>query len=185
METPSETTNHTIINKATSVVDGYLISNDKRISLESVTGMKYGWMPIRLDMYTIGSRYILEVKSPDQIVQVSFRSWFRIQKEKQYARFSALMDAIWEPTVVRLLNETVDRINEGATVNIGKCHINADGIMLKTFAIRWDDLSYQNNYNKLTINSKSNASVWTNLYYSETDNVHILRYFLDYKFSHA
>lgn len=176
---------NTIINKATSIVDGYLIANDKRISLESVTGMKYGWMPIRLDMYTIGSRYLLELTSPDQIVQVNFRSWFGIQKENQNARFSALMDAIWEATVVRLLNEMVDRINEGVTVHVGQCDINVSGIMLRTFQVPWDDLSYQKNYNKLTINSKSNASVWTNLYYTETSNVHILKYFLDHKFSEA
>lgn len=91
----------------------------------------------------------------------------------------------WNATIVRLLNEMVADIDNGQTVTVGKCAVRADGILLKNFFITWEDLSYQRNYNRLTINSNSRADIWTNLVYTETDNVHVLMQFLDRKFDNT
>jgi hypothetical protein len=182
MDTETRVRQPVIIDESTSVVDGHLICGVERIPLVTITAVKYGWMPIQLDMFTIGSRYMLQVKNSKKELQVNFRSWLGIRKNYQYAKFSALMDAVWELTVVRLLNEMIDRIDTGNTVQVGKCNLSPEGILVKNFLIAWDDLAYQKNYNKLTLNSRSNQSVWTNLFYTETDNVHVLGCYLDYVF---
>ena len=60
--------------------------------------------------------------------------------------------------------------------------VKKDGILLYNFLIEWDDLVYQKNYNRLTINSRSNTKIWANLHYTETDNVQLLMSFLEWKF---
>jgi hypothetical protein len=83
---------------------------------------------------------------------------------------------------VRLLDEMTERIEKGETVIVDKCHVMNDGIRYKGFLITWSDLSFQINYNRLTLNSKSDTTVWTNLYFVETYNVQVLMYFLERKF---
>jgi hypothetical protein len=164
-----------------TVTGNNLIYHNQKIALTEVTAIRYGWLPIRLDMFRIGGRYVLELKTVDQKIRMSFHSYFGLFKKRQSEKFNTLLDVIWDATIVRLLNEMVADIDNGQTVTIGKCSVCADGIHLKSLLITWDDLSYQRNYNKLTINSKSKADIWTNLYYTETDNVHVLMHFLEWK----
>ena len=133
-------------------------------------------------MYTIGGRYTVELKTSDEKMKLSFPYYFGIFKERQGDKFEMLLEAIWDMTVVRLLNTMIDDIKRGHSVSIGQCLVRPDGILYKKFLIPWEDLSYQKNYNRLTINSKSNTDVWTNLYYTEVDNVYVLIHFLEWKF---
>lgn len=165
-----------------TVTESDLVYYEQKIPLADVTAIKFGWLPIRLDMFRIGGRFLIELKTAEQKIRLNFRSFFGLFEKRQREKFNALLDVIWDLTVVRLLNELADDVDNGQTVIIGKCAITAEGILLKDFFISWEDLSFQKNYNKLTINSTSNPNVWTNLYYTETDNVHVLVYFLEWKF---
>jgi hypothetical protein len=172
------------IEPSLSFHDHLLSVNGKTISMPDVTDMKYGYAPIRLDMFTIGSRFMIDLKTPADSVTVNFRSYFGINKAKQQQKFSMLLEAIWDSALVRLLDEMTERIEKGEPVSVGRCHITEQGIRYKDFLIAWNDLSFQVNYNRLTLNSKSNATVWTNLYFVETYNVQVLMYFLERKFEH-
>lgn len=159
-----------------------LVYGEQKINLSDVTSIKFGWLPISLDMFTIGGRYIVELSSPAENLRINLSYYLGLFKNRQRENFNHLLDAIWDLTVLRLLKAMVDEIDNGGTVVVGKCSITTEGISCKKFLIRWDDLSYQVNYNKLTLNSISNKDVWTNLYYTETHNVHVLKYFLEWKF---
>ena len=184
-ETTNPDINPALTNGDLTVVGSDLIYRQQKISLPDVIAIKYGWLPIRLDMYTIGGRYKIELKTANQTVKLNFRSYFGFFKKRQEDNFYAILDVIWDMTVVRLLNKMVDDIDAGKSVCVGECVIDRDGILYNGFLIRWDDLLYQKNYNKLTLNSKSDPSVWTNLYYAETDNVHILMFYLEWKFENG
>lgn len=165
-----------------AIVGNELKYYDQRLDLSAVTGIKYGWIPIRFDMFTIGGHYLIELKTTDRKLKMSFRYYFGLFAKRQSENFQCILDAVWDMTVVRLLESMIDDIDNHRTVAVGNCRVNGDGILLKDFLINWEDLSYQKNYNKLTINSKSNSEIWTNLYYTETDNVHVLMHFLEWKF---
>ncbi|HEX8040063.1 MAG TPA: hypothetical protein VF490_12970 [Chryseosolibacter sp.] len=165
-----------------AVVGNELRYYDQRIDLSAVTAIKYGWVPIQLDMFTIGGRYLIELKTADHNLKMNFRYYLGLFAKRQSANFQCMLEAVWDMTVVRLLSAMIDDIENQRTVIVGNCRVNGDGILLKNFLIHWDDLFYQRNYNKLTINSRSNAEIWTNLYYAETDNVHVLVHFLEWKY---
>jgi hypothetical protein len=165
-----------------SFQDNTLTLDSNAINTLEVIGIKYGYDPIRFDMFTIGSNYLINLKTSTDAVVVNFRSYFNIGKKNEYRKFSTLLNVIWESTVVRLLGEMEEMLTHDKSVTIGTCVVNNQGITYRNFLILWDDLSYQINYNRLTINSKSNSDLWTNLYFIETYNVHLLCYFLDWKF---
>jgi hypothetical protein len=72
------------------------------------------------------------------------------------------------------VDESIDIIRNRQSLDIGKCQVSERGITWSGKLIQWSDLSYQKNYNRLTINSKSNLKVYTNLYYLENFNVDVL-----------
>lgn len=185
METETTETEPIITDGDISVTGNDLVYYNQKIALTDVTAIKFGWLPIRLDMFRIGGRYVVELKTVDQKIRMNFRSYFGLFRKRQYERFNTLLDVIRDATIVRLINEMVADIDSGQTVAVGKCAVRADGILLKNFFITWEDLFYQRNYNRLTINSNSRADIWTNLYYTETDNVHVLMQFLDWKFDNT
>lgn len=152
------------------------------INCKEVIAIRFGYAPIRLDMFSIGSRFMVDLLTDKQEMRINFRSFFGFGKNREYRKYSELLDQLWDPVVVRLLNELIAIIESGDSVNVDRCKITPEGVIYNKQVIRWDDLSYQVNYNRLTINSNSNSKVFTNLYYTETYNVHPLRYFLDWKY---
>lgn len=179
---PHPDKNAVVINDSISIENDYLIFKHNKIALRTITGIKFGWLPIRVEIFRVGDRYLLEVNNQEQKLSINMRSYFGIRKDAQYEKFNYLLNEIWDRTVTRLFHETKDRIMRRETMRIGKCEINNQGIVYKDFLITWDDLLYQKYYNRLTLNSRSDLSIWTNLYYTETDNVHVLIAFLDWKF---
>jgi hypothetical protein len=171
-----------IIDQSLSIHGTSMTLNGKTVSLNDVTGIKYGYVSIRLDMFSIGGRYMVELQTPQEKVRLNFRYYFRVNKERQLKKFNVVLDVLWGAVVVPLVNEMIDFIETGRTITIDQCSVTAQGIVCRGFLIAWNDLSYQKNYNRLTVNSKSNAGVWTNLYYTEIYNVHVLSSFLDWKF---
>jgi hypothetical protein len=143
--------------------------------------MRWGYASIRLDMYGIGTRYFIHLKTATMKIELNFRSYFGISRGVQYQRYAKLLEDIWDDTLVRILNEMIAQIEEGKSVAIEKCIVSERGIEYNNFLIGWEDLSYQVNYNRVTINSKSDSSVFTNLYYTDDWNAHVLRYYLDWK----
>ncbi len=158
-----------------------LTYNNSPIDCFDIQSIKYGYAPIQLDMYTIGSRYTIDLKTRDQQILLHFKSYFGIRKHRQYQKFASLLNAIWDSTVIRLADDMSASHEAGESFAVGNCAIKSEGIIYKEFLITWNDLTYQANYNRLTLNSRSNEKIWTNLYYLETYNVHPLRYFLDRK----
>lgn len=181
MDAPVNETNPTLSNGYLTITVDELIYKKRKIRLADVTAIRYGWLPIELDMYAIGGRYRVELKTSHQKLKIEFPYYFGLFKKRQSSNFQVLIDTIWDITVIRLLNTMTKEIEDGKSVGIGKCTVDANGILCKNFLIRWDDLSYQKNYNRLTINSVSNPNTWTNLYYTEVDNVHVLTRYLEWK----
>jgi hypothetical protein len=170
-----------VVDTALSIKDHMLTTKNKTISLFDVVGIKYGFEPIRLDMYTIGGRYVVVLKTDSEEFSFNFSYYFRINKGQKREKFNTLLNAIWDSTHGQLLEEMINVLEAGEKIRMDQCHIEAGGIMCKDFFIEWSDLTYQKNYNRLTINSKSNHKAWTNLYYTQTFNVHVLAAFLDWK----
>jgi hypothetical protein len=170
------------IDQKTSVKDTVVTYGNTSINCLDVRSIKYGYAPIQLDMYTIGSRYFLHLQTKDDTLALNFRSFFRIKKKAQYEKFQSLLNAIWKDTVVRIVSEMVARHEEGKTFSVGDCIVSAEGITIGRRIIKWEDVSFQANYDKLTINSRRDLNTFTNLYYLDTYNAHPLRYFLESKF---
>ena len=177
--------NMTISDGGLTVADDHLSYHGKKILLSDVTAIRFGWLPIRFYHFTIGSKWMLVLKTTEQEVKINYPSYFGIFQDRQHEKFNTLLNVIWDSTVQRLFDTMIDEIDNGKIITIGKCTVSKDGISLYNFLIVWDDLVYQKNYNRLTINSRSRSDIWTNLHYTETDNVQLLMSFLEWKFENT
>ena len=128
---PLPDNNDAAINDSIYIEDGYLVSGNKKIALHTITAIKFGWLPIRLEMFRVGDRYVLEVKNQEQKIRINLRSYFGIRKDTQYERFNYLLNVIWDMTVTRLFHDMRRRLALGESVNIGKCQVTSEGITHK------------------------------------------------------
>ena len=165
-----------------TVAGDHLSYDGKSILLSDVTAIRFGWLPISFYHFTIGSKWMLVLKTPGQEIKINYSSYFGMFQDRQYEKFNTLLNVIWDSTVQRLLNTMMDELEKGKTITIGKCAVSKDGISVYNFLIKWNDLVYQKNYNRLTINSRSRSDIWTNLHYTDTNNVQLLMSFLEWKF---
>ena len=155
----------------------------KDLDLQSVTGWLYAVTPIELDMFTVGRKYVIQLRTDEEEFHIVLKDVFGISRQYFARLYEEIIDALWVSVSGRLTDELVGKLKEGSVVKIGNCEVSRAGIELKGFLVRWADMSWQRNYNRLTINSKSNQSVWTNLYYAETYNTDILMNLLRWVFN--
>ena len=161
-------------NTSIKLEDGNLSFDGTTISLSEIREVKAAIEPIELDMYVIGSKYCIVLRSETNSLEITFRCFFSIHKKYFNALFNEIINSFWDATVGRLLDESIEVLKRGDTFSIGKCTVSRTGVSFNSNFILWDDLSYQRNYNKLTLNSKSSKEVWTNLFYNEEFNVYLL-----------
>ena len=165
-----------------SLQNDQLTIDGDTINCDDVRAIKFCYEPIRLEFWPIGTKYSFGFVTEDIHIVTSFKCWLGINAKRQHARYKELINGVWDSIVIRLYHELVHLVEDGHSAPVGPCTITPAGIIYSGFLITWDDLSFQVNYNRLTISSKSNPAIWTNLYYNEVYNVYPLRYFLEWKF---
>jgi hypothetical protein len=156
------------------VISGNAIRfGDQFIALDNVDEMKYGVAPVEVDMFVVGRRFVLELKSKDRRVEMVLTSWFGVSRGYFLKVYSQILELIWDKTMIRIASNAIDSLIKGESVHFDKCTIDRRGVTVKTALIPWHDLTYQRLFNKLVINSRSRNDLWINLYYLESYNTEV------------
>jgi hypothetical protein len=156
----------------------------KEFELRKTVELKYGVAPIQVDMFTIGRKYIIELKNPEKRFAITFRSYFGISNNYFSDLYTKIINGIWNMTGLRIVHEAIQKLKSGETFKVGDYSISQNGILIKNVLVSWDNLSYQKNYDRLTLNHKTNHKVWTNVYYLETYNFDVIIGILDWIYKH-
>jgi hypothetical protein len=157
---------------------------EKKLTLSKVTELRYGMEPIQFDMFNVGRKYIIELKTSNEQLTIILKSYFTFSKKYFFDLYTRIINSIWENTGFRIINESIEQIIKGHSITIGNCTISTEGIFFNNNLTEWNNLSYQKNYDRITLNNKSNYKLWTNLYYIETNNIIILSGILDWIYQH-
>lgn len=184
MKTIIKTSSFGKADKQLQISDSELVYNGVSIKLDEITAFKYGIESIQFDMFAVGRKYVVDVISTNAQIKLVFKSYFRFSETYFVDLFNNLVELVLNKVADRLLDESIAKVLNGAPVEVGNCVVSKEGITLKDFLIKWPDLSYQRNYDRLTVNSNSNPSIWTNLYYLESYNSVILLALLTWVFKH-
>ena len=171
-------------NKHLKIENGYLEFDGGKIILDTVTDIKYGVEPIQVDMFYIGRRFVIDLKSKENQVKIILKSYFDYHKTYFYEVFNRILKTIWKETTIRLIDESIETILQGGELAVGKCKISKDGILYSNHLITWADLTYQKKYEMITINCKSNPKIWTNMYFLQDYNVDVLKHILDWVYEY-
>jgi len=143
---------------------------------------------MQFQAYPIGRKYYLSFKSLDKQIDLVFTSYFGISRNYFQNLYDQILETVWDKTAERLFAEKMQLMQSQTGWNVGNCVFKKDGVLIRqqnsVFKdqkfIPWHELAYKQNYNRLSLHSKTNSQIWTNLYYTENWNVDLLMNILDY-----
>lgn len=174
--------------KTLRIADQILSFDNQNVSLDQVTGLKYGVSLMLFYRFSLGRSYQISLQTPTSQVDIVLRSYFQISNHYLQHLYQQILELIWEPVADRLLRESTQLLLSGQILRVGNCALSQAGIVLNKAAgltkkpqlITWDELSYEAKYDRLVLNSKNNPALWTNVYFLDTWNGDILLAILDW-----
>jgi hypothetical protein len=173
----------------TLLIDEELIRFDeKEIERSKISGIRYWISAIEFYKFPIGRKYHIGLKTENEQIDIILKSYFGVGNAYFTDLCNRIIDEVWEPVIAQIMNPAVDLLIAGEEVRFGHCTLRKDGVLItknnaitkKQSLISWADLHYQKNYDRLTLNSKSDHRLWTNLYFNESWNIEILMALLDW-----
>ncbi len=117
--------------------------NDKKLFLAEITEFMYGLEPIQVDMFYIGTKYIIDLKTPNNQLSIVFKTYWGLSRKDIYKHYTNILNGIWEKTGVRLVNDAIDRILNDELIVVGNCTISKRGILFKDILTEWNNLAFQ------------------------------------------
>ena len=161
---------------------------DQAIRIMEITEIKYAISVIQFYRFSLGNRYQIGFKTPSQQVNIILKSYFGLQNDYFADLCNRIIAEIWEPVTDSILQANMDLLLAGGTMQVGNCQVSKEGIFItqshaitrQQQFISWEDLYYEEKYDRLVLNSKSDYHIWTNLYFQDTWNIDILIAILDW-----
>ncbi|MEJ8802154.1 hypothetical protein [Pontibacter sp. H249] len=167
--------------------DGMIQYNGKTIKIDQIIGIRYWISSIEFYKFTIGRKFCIGFKTQSDQLDITFRSWFGVGNDYFYGISSKIIDEIWNPVNEQVLNREAEALSKGGVVRFGNCHLSRVGVILvrggkkeQLQTIGWEDLIYEKKYDRLVIGSKSDHSLFMNLYYEDSWNIEVLMGLLDW-----
>ena len=161
---------------------------ETEINLSHISDLKFGLSLMQFYRFSLGTKYLLSFKSPVSEINLVFRNYLELEKKYFNTLYYQILNAVWDQTADRLFAEKIQQLKSDKGLIVGNCVFQLSGITIyrqnlfsaKEEFIAWEDLIYHKNYNRLSIYSKRNSQIWTNLFYTEIWNVDLLIPILDW-----
>ena len=158
------------------------------IYLSQISDLKFGLSLMQFYRFSLGSKYVISVKDSNNEINLVFINYFGLNTDYFDTLYDQITDAIWDQIADRLVAEKVQQLKSGKGFKVGNCLFKNEGITINRHNlfsqieefIPWKDLTYKKNYNRLTLYSKSNSQIWTNLFYTGNWNVDVAIHILDW-----
>lgn len=146
----------------------------KSIDLLKVDTLLYSLEPIQFDMFYVGRKYKIVLAHEKEEIKIVFKTFFRIRNNYFHKLYCEIIDAIWTDTGARLCDQWLQRISDDELVEVGPIFLSLKGILYKGELYEWSGISFQENYNRIIVFSKTDTRFWISLLYSEVANTFIL-----------
>jgi hypothetical protein len=95
------------------IQENKLVFDHSLVDLNSVTGLKYGMEAIRLEMFSIGIKYLISFRTGDTDTKIIFRCYFGFGRDYFNEIYKSVLDEVWESTAVRLVDEAIGILRAG------------------------------------------------------------------------
>ena len=144
-------------------IEGDLVSHNNGYFYREVTNpdaIMFYYDPIELDMYRIGTKACLHLRdAQNNILKLTFRSYFGFRKQKMYQVFQEVLDTLWELFFEAKMESCRTEIQAGKSVDFGRFRLNQIGISqlnqsgLVEKELRFDDCKIVPKYGKTLLYS--------------------------------
>jgi hypothetical protein len=175
-------------NKVLAIDADTIRFGEKTIRREEITAIRYWIEAIVFYRFAVGRQYYLGFRTPTDQLDITLTSYLGIGNDYFAGLCDQVMAEVWEPVTDAIWQKTIDTLRAGGVVPVGTCQVRRDGILItqdrllskEQNLISWAGLHYEKKYDRLVLNSTSDQAVWTNLYFRDTWNIHILMTLLDW-----
>ena len=164
-------------------ITGEFIQYEKKVlNLNEITGI-HSWISgIQFYRFLIGRKYHIGLKTPTDQINFLFTCYFGISQKYFNKLYNQVLGKIWEPVTTRIWNLNYELVKAGGAMQVGNCQLSKDGILLirQKKQINWDDFYYEIKYDRVVLNSKTDSTLWMNLYFKDTWNLDVFISLLDW-----
>lgn len=143
--------------------------------IEHPTKIRFGISPIEFDMFTIGSKFKIELKNEkNEIFKIALNSYFGIGRKRKYQLYDQIVDVIWNNYFAEPFGNLLRDWENGQTISVGKYDIDSYGITRKV-GVRGINMSFEEmellpRFDHLLVNSKVNSNKYLKLIYLDDWN---------------
>lgn len=158
------------------------------IPFSEITSVRWGVFKRYINGIRTDRKYTIWIQSAQRTMQIECVSFMESEKAVQ-ARFSDVIQLLWDTVMVRLIGELLAVLARGEMAHFPGCSLSRDGATLpekrmfgggKLILCGWDDLQWQSGPGYLRLLSASNKKVYTDLAYRDTPNAQVLEAALNY-----
>ncbi len=162
------------INKSSISWTNKLLNN----IIHEPTEIRYGTAPIEIDMFTIGTKYRIDLRDDDgNTFMVSIKSYFGIGRDKKFNQYQEIADLLWDYFFAERFGLVVSEWEEGKTQRIGKFEIDLTSLTRKVswngsrgITMSFEEMELLPRFDHLLINSNLQSDKYMKLYYLEEWN---------------
>jgi uncharacterized protein (DUF433 family) len=161
---------------------------DTRINKADLCECRFGirWL-VGLE-FTIGRDHQVFIKSKtEQIIKISFKTFYGINKNELWGKYTTILDKIWNYYFSEITNEYLEKFYSGQTILIAGVKISPDNVVIKStagfkekeVAINWDDLGAKDYETYFALYSKADsANINCGFKYKDIWNAWVLQSFI-------
>lgn len=162
--------------------DNKLINN----LVENPTQIRFGIAPIELDMFTIGTNFIIQVRNEKKHqLNISLKSYFGIGSNRRHQLFEQITDAIWDTYFESPFAELIEKWESGETLEVSKFLIDQKGLSKKVgprnVTIAFDEMTLFPRFDHLLINSSTQSDKFMKIHYLDHWNWPLVSQIIDLK----
>lgn len=143
--------------------------------------IKYGVTSIDVDMFSIGTKYRIDLKdSEGRVFTISIKSYFGIGKNKKFNQYEEIINVIWNNFFSELFYRVISEWEQGKPQKVGKFEIDSNSLTRiehigqKKVKMSFDEMELLPRFDHLLINSKHDSNKYLRLYYLEDWNWHLV-----------
>lgn len=150
---------------------------------DEIKDFRYGIRWIKFEL-TYGREYQIFIRNKeDNILKITFKSYLGRKRDILHKQYAEIVDGLWDYYFSDIINELINRYNDGKEFTIGDVHFTKENISLnisgifnqKRVSIPWENVRTKNYYTYFSIYSVENPQDLNRGYnYHQDWNVSVL-----------
>lgn len=106
-----------------------------------ITGIRFGIKPINGYMFTIGSKYCIDIKGQNEkAIEIKFTSLYGVRNKLLKEKYYQILETLFNTHQNDIVTNYLESYNNGVEVSLSGTIFSKSGISIKGTIIAWEDV---------------------------------------------